>query len=1849
QKLSGGRPEDFRGEVKLAGQTKSTTFSLLPEAQARFKELKARDGTTIFYAEARLREERDYGTYIELTWEGTVVSRYYYYRALNKCTTVDFSRLSILDHALGNRNVRGEEIIPRRIAFQPLASTGTCSLSYRGRNDIPSLVNKAVRLIPQQNAEYGWTLLVYDQKAWEADPSVTPSEILVRDVLSQRWVKADPRFRLEFKPCLRAEFEEALQIKSDEIKESRRKKDAEARAAVATKQRLAVSALPEDVLQRYLPLVQRAAARFAQRANADDPYEYLSGAMLGLAGAYQNFPADHPDFIKILIVAMKRGMMNQQRQERSMTVTEKAKLSRINKAREQFIGEGVIPATEELAEASGLDVADINNVLAHAREKRISDFEGEDHDQALAEATVTFMRGAGAAAEEPGDRFADFMSRYGKGLLKDEVHILKRLFFDEDEPAQHEVAKEMGVSSSRVTQIFASLAQKLKTRLAGVVIERRGNFSLADSSEDDDQPAENGPGPVVPTGTSSSRPMRRPRGNGFAHIGVFVAIALAGLAALIFGPAVVHYLAQIRQPAVEFITYASQAPPAHIGLVLTAVLLVASAVFSSIIGENEDPLVAQNPPAFGRALSAIGPATFAFRMTKLFAGVTGYYQGEIYEGPSEVLNVMISARCRGNCTDCFADKNGKDMARKDIIALLDAFKGFKRINFVGPGETTEYGKTNVSQPGFSQDFIDIINHAATCCDEVGIVTSAYFVPEDKEAARTLFSQFPVETRRKLVWVVFVDHFHEQMFQSRFQRSLKAVLVLLRQLRDEELIRIEYNVTIEKGWNRESVLREFGIDYPEEYRTHPIVNHIVKQLGAEKLGAEKRYDWGDPYMMGYSVDSDGEPRTLPLAVTIDGLVMTCIPRAFLPKETCLTKFASDVLGDLDHESPADIMDRLPVGYFGTNTFGRNRMTYYPSLSRKPVSSAVMDRVFAALRSGVPDTAREMFEQLCQGNRDNNDLDYALFLIGVAYRDLLKRGAKNNAFNGWFYQTLTQHSQTIFWLLMTAWGTEFKEARDAIINEFRNNQAMVESFYEVINARNEADASARVFFKTLMQAAYLPHDGKNDAGNVAGTLLLFQRGNSFRDVDPYLQYRPYLQQFCCAGIFNYALDILTSQKTSVKVFEAFFDQIAKASQQCSMSRESDHLKALLTYLNLVLPEDARLGNLLASGDTTAPSKYSTTCEQARKILQDNGPAIEVGKLIHPDDRPRLEWAGDIYPFVQSGNTLKLSPGEKVYITARFNRRPKFKEAIVGRIWGKGQWGQWKTIDLKICDDWGNNSFRFEGVVPEGVTAITFYFNADYGALQWVSSLGMPDLNINRINIQTPSARPTATANGFTHLGVLAALAAVTFVGLLLAPAIIEHWDAIRLAASNFFAHAPCAPPAHIGFVPFAVVASGLLFALSVAPGKWEKQGWFRDIREKTPLNHRWKTALYDIDTFKIKYKEWKARKTVNRYRLMASLAHLLAEASPSDREKLLSFCMSIIKKYDTGRLGGNERELDSDIKNGQAYLDSEYQTAMEVYDAVAKLDSGYYTGSIPSNILEMGEKLKLVAHGTVGGNDRLHNIFPMPEIVPTLHRAQALLNIMIDGKVKPVRAGRAIQERADVGWLNDDLDPYTSAGLFGPYYVIFNLAPDCILRYPRLRDGSVARKYHAIYLVPHPRDVRFLLKGLAEAVRLGFKTSRDANWAGRRIMTYAQFEAAYKAGKLKRIIDNRKPYLPSDPVRVKATRSDVSRVVASGRARKSFPIARCTAPKERAARMAWPKEPKVDGLSRLKKAQEYNEYLFNLFVVIRDIEEIHVWINGGTVPAFISRRDFLNHPIAHSVQGLSGGLILAGKSRSFAAKR
>ncbi|MBF0570125.1 MAG: hypothetical protein HQL18_05075, partial [Candidatus Omnitrophica bacterium] len=51
------------------------------------------------------------------------------------------------------------------------------------------------------------------------------------------------------------------------------------------------------------------------------------------------------------------------------------------------------------------------------------------------------------------------------------------------------------------------------------------------------------------------------RGNGLTHLGVLIAVAVAGLAAFIFGPAVVHGIAQIIQTSGEFSTHAAQAPP----------------------------------------------------------------------------------------------------------------------------------------------------------------------------------------------------------------------------------------------------------------------------------------------------------------------------------------------------------------------------------------------------------------------------------------------------------------------------------------------------------------------------------------------------------------------------------------------------------------------------------------------------------------------------------------------------------------------------------------------------------------------------------------------------------------------------------------------------------------------------------------------------------------------------------------------------------------------------------------------------------------------------------------------------------------------------------------------------------------------------------------------------------------------------------------------------------------------------------------------------------------------------------------------------------------------------------------
>ncbi|MFH1846556.1 MAG: hypothetical protein ABH869_03255, partial [Candidatus Omnitrophota bacterium] len=132
-----------------------------------------------------MREHKDYGPYIELYKGHTVISQYYYFKHLEECKMVDFARMSIIDYAMGNKNIHGRDVTPEMFYYPgKIKKTGSLDLSYKGKQCIlyrlTPLVGKQPVFVPEVDAEHRYKIYVHDAEEYKKDKKRIPEITLAR-------------------------------------------------------------------------------------------------------------------------------------------------------------------------------------------------------------------------------------------------------------------------------------------------------------------------------------------------------------------------------------------------------------------------------------------------------------------------------------------------------------------------------------------------------------------------------------------------------------------------------------------------------------------------------------------------------------------------------------------------------------------------------------------------------------------------------------------------------------------------------------------------------------------------------------------------------------------------------------------------------------------------------------------------------------------------------------------------------------------------------------------------------------------------------------------------------------------------------------------------------------------------------------------------------------------------------------------------------------------------------------------------------------------------------------------------------------------------------------------------------------------------------------------------------------------------------------------------------------------------------------------------------------------------------------------------------------------------------------
>lgn len=176
-----GSGSGIRAEMKKARKER-TVFFLSPEAAQIYGKIK-KSGWRIA---ASLKEDPDYGMYIDLSRGGKQLGTYRYFPEFGRCTVANFGRMALMDYALGNKNPRGEAIAPRAYLYSGVVNSRyhTVSIRHGGSEHIVSrlgtLGGRAPLFVPVKDDIHGYVINVYDAEEYNSNKKASPKVRLIR-------------------------------------------------------------------------------------------------------------------------------------------------------------------------------------------------------------------------------------------------------------------------------------------------------------------------------------------------------------------------------------------------------------------------------------------------------------------------------------------------------------------------------------------------------------------------------------------------------------------------------------------------------------------------------------------------------------------------------------------------------------------------------------------------------------------------------------------------------------------------------------------------------------------------------------------------------------------------------------------------------------------------------------------------------------------------------------------------------------------------------------------------------------------------------------------------------------------------------------------------------------------------------------------------------------------------------------------------------------------------------------------------------------------------------------------------------------------------------------------------------------------------------------------------------------------------------------------------------------------------------------------------------------------------------------------------------------------------------------
>jgi RNA polymerase sigma factor FliA len=240
---------------------------------------------------------------------------------------------------------------------------------------------------------------------------------------------------------------------------------ARAQAAYATQSRESVE---ERMILQHLPLVKHIVRRIADPLQGSvDQDDLISAGTLALVKAARAFdPSRDATFKTYAYIRVRGAVLDELRGRSFVPSTVFAQLRRIEAAHHKLSGgTGIPPADKDLAAEVGISLEKLYRTLQEARKSHFLSIHGLTEDDPVLAPLVPAHEGPSPQDAASNHEMAHRLGQAIRELAQRDRQIL--LLYYERELTMKEIAKVLGITESRVSQLHAGALFKLSMKLRG--------------------------------------------------------------------------------------------------------------------------------------------------------------------------------------------------------------------------------------------------------------------------------------------------------------------------------------------------------------------------------------------------------------------------------------------------------------------------------------------------------------------------------------------------------------------------------------------------------------------------------------------------------------------------------------------------------------------------------------------------------------------------------------------------------------------------------------------------------------------------------------------------------------------------------------------------------------------------------------------------------------------------------------------------------------------------------------------------------------------------------------------------------------------------------------------------------------------------------------------------------------------------------------------------------------------------------------------------------------------------------------------------------------------------------------